>query len=382
MADDALQQEVLALTEALVRRPSVSPRDEGCQALLIERLARAGFAVERMPFGDVSNFYATHGAGEPTLVFAGHTDVVPPGPEDAWRSPPFEPTVRDGFLFGRGTADMKSSLAAMVAAAERFVAAQPNHRGTLAFLVTSDEEAEAVDGTVRVMETLVARGAEIDFCVVGEPSSSERLGDVVRIGRRGSLSGSAVVEGVQGHVAYPQLAVNPIHKAVGALHELAQRRWDEGDEDFPPTTFQVSNINAGTGAGNVVPGELSCQFNFRFSPMQQPAALREAVANAFAAAGADCRIDWKLSGNPFITRGGALTTAIQEAIAAVAGIATQTSTSGGTSDGRFIAPHGAQVVEFGPVNETIHKVNERVRIADLAPLARVYEHVAGALLGS
>ena len=377
---DALQQEVLALTEALVRRPSVSPRDEGCQSVLIERLERIGFAVERMPFGDVSNFWATHGAGEPRLVFAGHTDVVPPGPDDAWQSPPFEPTLRDGFLYGRGAADMKSSLAAMVVAAERFVAAQPRHRGTLAFLITSDEEAEAVDGTVRVVETLTARATRIDFCVVGEPSSSERLGDVVRVGRRGSLSGSAVVQGVQGHVAYPQLAVNPIHHAVGALHDLAQRRWDEGDEDFPPTTFQVSNIDAGAGAGNVVPGELRCQFNFRFSPLQQPAALCAAVEGAFVRAGADCRIDWKLSGNPFITRGGALVATIEEAIAAVTGRTTQTSTSGGTSDGRFIAPSGAQVVEFGPVNETIHKVNERVRIADLAPLALVYEHVAAKLL--
>ena len=375
-----MQQEVLALTEALVQRPSVSPRDEGCQSVLIERLERCGFAIERMPFGDVSNFWATHGAGAPRLVFAGHTDVVPPGPDDAWQSPPFEPTRRDGFLYGRGAADMKSSLAAMVVAAERFVAAQPRHRGTLAFLITSDEEAEAVDGTVRVVETLTARATRIDFCVVGEPSSSERLGDVVRIGRRGSLSGSAVVQGVQGHVAYPQLAVNPIHHAVGALHDLAQRRWDDGDEDFPPTTFQVSNINAGTGAGNVVPGELDCQFNFRFSPLQQPAALCAAVEGAFVRAGADCRIDWKLSGNPFITRGGALVTAVEEAIASVTGVTTQTSTSGGTSDGRFIAPTGAQVVEFGPVNETIHKVNERVRIADLAPMALVYEHVAAKLL--
>ena len=377
---DAVQSEVLALTQALVRQPSVSPNDEGCQALLGERLENAGFAVEPMPFGPVSNFWATHGAGKPTLIFAGHTDVVPPGPLAEWESPPFQPTLRDGFLYGRGAADMKSSLAAMVVATERFVAKHPDHRGTLAFLITSDEEADAVDGTVRVVEALRQRDIDLDFCVVGEPSSSERLGDVVRIGRRGSLSGSAVVKGVQGHVAYPDLANNPIHRAAAALHELANTRWDEGDADFPPTSFQVSNVNAGTGAGNVIPGELTCEFNFRFSPRQQPEALRTAVANTFAKAGADCAIDWRLSGNPFITRGGELIAAVRDAIAETCGIETQTSTSGGTSDGRFIAPAGAQVVEFGPVNATIHKVNERVDVASLGPLAQVYERIAERLL--
>ena len=371
---------MLALTEALVRQPSVSPKDEGCQALLGERLENAGFAVEPMPFGPVSNFWATHGEGKPTLIFAGHTDVVPPGPLAEWESPPFQPTLRDGFLYGRGAADMKSSLAAMVVAAERFVAKHPGHQGTLAFLITSDEEADAVDGTVRVVEALRQRDVDLDFCVVGEPSSSERLGDVVRIGRRGSLSGSTIVKGVQGHVAYPDLANNPIHRAAGALHELANTRWDEGDEDFPPTSFQVSNINAGTGAGNVIPGELVCEFNFRFSPRQQPEALRAAVADAFAKAGANCAIDWRLSGNPFITRGGTLIAAVRSAIAETCGIETQTSTSGGTSDGRFIAPAGAQVVEFGPVNATIHKVNERVDVASLGPLAQVYERIAERLL--
>ena len=379
---DTVQSDVLALTEALVRQPSVSPKDEGCQALLGERLENAGFAVEPMPFGPVSNFWATHGEGKPTLIFAGHTDVVPPGPLAEWESPPFQPTLRDGFLYGRGAADMKSSLAAMVVAAERFVAEHPGHQGTLAFLITSDEEADAVDGTVRVVEALRQRDVDLDFCVVGEPSSSERLGDVVRIGRRGSLSGSAVVKGVQGHVAYPDLADNPIHRAAAALHELANTRWDEGDKDFPPTSFQVSNVNAGTGAGNVIPGELTCEFNFRFSPRQQPEALRAAVANTFAKASADCAIDWRLSGNPFITRGGALIAAVRNAIAETCGIETRTSTSGGTSDGRFIAPAGAQVVEFGPVNATIHKVNERVDVASLGPLAQVYEQIAERLLAS
>ena len=375
-------EQVLAFTEALIERPSVSPDDCGCQELMLERLAKSGFECERMRFGDVDNFWATHGAGRggEQLIFAGHTDVVPTGPPADWVSPPFEPTIRDGFLYGRGAADMKSSLAAMLVAAERFVAKHPDHPGTLAFLVTSDEEADAVDGTVRVVETLRRRGVELGCCVVGEPSSTACVGDVVRVGRRGSLSGVATVSGVQGHVAYPHLAVNPIHKAAAALSDLAAKRWDDGDDDFPATTFQVSNIHAGTGAGNVIPGELECRFNFRFNPRQTPEQLQAAVARAFAAAGADCKIEWRLSGLPFITRGGALIAAAKQAIAAVAGIHTQTSTSGGTSDGRFIAPAGAQVVELGPVNDTIHKVDERVAVADLGPLMRMYEQIAEALL--
>ncbi len=377
-SEDALTREVLALTEALIERPSVSPRDHGCQELLIERLRGAGFAVERLRFGAVDNFWATHGDGEPRLVFAGHTDVVPSGPEREWRSPPFQPTIRDGLLYGRGAADMKSGLAAMVVAAERFVAEHPGHRGSAAFLVTSDEEAEAVDGTARVVDALTERGVKLDYCVVGEPSSTARLGDVIRIGRRGSLSGAVRVNGVQGHVAYPDQAVNPIHGAVAALGELVATRWDEGDDDFPPTSFQISNIGAGTGVGNVIPGELDCHFNFRFSPRRTPDSLRAAVARAFVAT--DHEIQWRLSGMPFITRGGRLITAVRKAIAAVAGIDTQTSTSGGTSDGRFIAPAGAEVVELGPVNATIHKLNERVALADLAPLARMYEQILGHLL--
>ena len=379
---DTHAEAVLALAEALIERPSVSPCDCGCQELLLARLAKCGFACERMRFGEVDNFWATHGAGDAgqQLIFAGHTDVVPAGPPEDWTSPPFKPTIRDGFLYGRGAADMKSSLAAMVVAAERFVANHPDHPGTLAFLVTSDEEADAVDGTVRVVGTLCERGVALGCCVVGEPSSTTRLGDTVRIGRRGSLSGVATVVGVQGHVAYPHLAVNPIHVAAAALHDLTSRCWDDGDDDFPPTTFQISNIHAGTGAGNVIPGVLECRFNFRFNPRQTPELLQAAVARAFADAGADCSIEWRLSGLPFITRRGALIAATQQAIASVAGLDVQTSTSGGTSDGRFIAPAGAQVVELGPVNDTIHKVDERVRVADLGPLAHMYERIAELLL--
>lgn len=376
-------EDVLALTEAMVARPSVSPDDAGCQELLVARLEAAGFAVERMRFGAVDNFWATHSSGPgsrvrgggPLLVFAGHTDVVPSGPPESWSSPPFEPTIRDGFLYGRGAADMKASLAAMVVAAERFVAASPGHPGCIGFLVTSDEEADAVDGTVRVVETLQRRGVGIDYCVVGEPSSTARVGDVIRVGRRGSLGGIAKVEGVQGHVAHPDQAVNPIHSAARALNALAGTAWDDGDADFPPTSFQVSNIHAGTGAANVIPGELTCAFNFRFNPRQTPAGLKVEVERAFAAAGARPRFDWQLSGMPFITRGGKLLDAIRQAVVSVTGLETRTSTSGGTSDGRFLAPTGAEVVELGPVNETIHQVDERVSVADLAPLSRMYEAI-------
>lgn len=381
--DLALTADVLALTEALIARPSVSPEDGGCQDLLIARLERVGFAVERMRFGPVDNFWAERAGADrtaPRLVFAGHTDVVPPGPLTDWDSPPFQPTRRDGHLYGRGAADMKSSLAAMVAAAERFVTAHPDHLGGLAFLVTSDEEDLAVDGTRRVVDALIDRGERLDYCVVGEPSSSACLGDVVRVGRRGSLNGVAKVRGVQGHVAYPDQAVNPIHAAARALRHLVEVRWDDGDDDFPPTSFQVSNISAGTGASNVVPGELECRFNFRFNPTQTPDGLQAAVADAFRAADADCELNWRLSGLPFITRGGELIDAVREAIEAVTGTTTVTSTSGGTSDGRFIAPTGAEVVEVGPVNATIHKRNERVAVADLAPLARIYERVMANLL--
>ena len=384
LASEPLAEDVLELTRALIARPSVSPKDGGCQELLMERLRRVGFRTEPMRFGAVDNFWATHrgrgGDATPCVVFAGHTDVVPPGPESAWRSPPFAPTIDGEYLYGRGAADMKSSLAAMVCAAERFAGKHPNHRGTLAFLITSDEEAEAVDGTARVVAALSERGERIDHCVVGEPSSHARLGDVIRVGRRGSLSGVATVHGVQGHVAYPEQADNPIHRAASALQALSAMRWDDGDESFPATSFQVSNIHAGTGAANVVPGRLECQFNFRFSPRATPQALRRTVEQAFAASGARCEVAWHLSGLPFITRGGALIEAVKAAIEEVTGVATRESTSGGTSDGRFIAPTGAEVVELGPVNDTIHKTNERVRVADLAILARIYERIMERLL--
>ncbi len=377
-----LTDEVAALTRALVARASVSPDDAGCQEVLIERLEGVGFAVERMRFGDVDNFWAVHPGAHrdradagPTLVFAGHTDVVPSGPVDSWSSPPFEPAVRDGFLYGRGSADMKSSLAAMVVAAERFVANHSHHRGCLGFLVTSDEEADAVDGTVRVVEELARRSVGIDYCVVGEPSSSARVGDVIRVGRRGSFGGTATVKGIQGHVAYPEQAVNPIHLAARALGTLLDTTWDDGDADFPPTSFQVSNVRAGTGAGNVIPGRFECAFNFRFNPKQSPDALQAAVERAFEGAGAVAEFDWRLSGMPFITQGGRLIEAVREAVTHVVGLETLTSTSGGTSDGRFIAPTGAEVVELGPVNATIHQVDERVALADLAPLCRIYETI-------
>lgn len=300
LAPEPLARDVLELTRALIARPSVSPEDGGCQDLLMERLRQAGFRTEPMRFGAVDNFWATHrgGGGDaaPCLAFAGHTDVVPPGPESAWRSPPFVPTIDGEYLYGRGAADMKSSLAAMVCAAERFAGKHPNHRGKLAFLITSDEEAEAVDGTVRVVAALGERGQRIDHCVVGEPSSHARLGDVIRVGRRGSLSGLATVHGVQGHVAYPEQADNPIHRAASALHALSAMRWHDGDESFPATSFQVSNLHAGTGAANVVPGRLECQFNFRFSPHTTPQALQRTVEQAFAASGARCEVAWHLSG--------------------------------------------------------------------------------------
>ena len=379
---NSLTDEVLALTQALVERPSVSPDDAGCQELLIDRLEDAGFGVQRMRFGEVDNFWAVHPGADPgaaipkpRLVFAGHTDVVPSGPVEAWSSPPFQSTVRDGFLYGRGAADMKSSLAAMVVAAERFVANYPRHAGCLGFLVSSDEEADAVDGTVRVVEELQRRGVGIDYCVVGEPSSTARVGDVIRVGRRGSFGATATVKGIQGHVAYPDQAVNPIHSTARALGTLVDTTWDEGDGDFPPTSFQVSNIKAGTGAGNVIPGACECSFNFRFNPQQTTDGLKAAVKRAFEAVGADAEFDWRLSGMPFITRGGKLIDVVRQAIADVAGFETRTSTSGGTSDGRFIAPTGAEVVELGPVNETIHQVDERVAVTDLAPLSRIYEAI-------
>ena len=374
--------DALALTQELIRRASVSPEDGGCQALMIERLARLGFAVERLPFGPVENFWATRGAaGEPTLCFAGHTDVVPPGPPEAWDSDPFVPVIRAGLLYGRGAADMKSGLAAMVTATEAFVAARPRHRGRIAYLITSDEEGPSVDGTRRVVETLKARQERIDWCLVGEPSSEVEFGDTVKIGRRGSLSGRLTVHGVQGHVAYPTRAENPVHSLAPALAELCARSWDAGDEHFEPTTFQVSNLNAGTGAPNVVPGELKARFNLRFSPVQTVDSLERTVLEILDRHRVRYTLDWFVSGLPFYTPPGPLSAAVVAAVAAVAGRAPKLSTGGGTSDGRFIAPLGAQVIELGVVNRTIHQVNEHVRVEDIGLLERAYAGVLERLLG-
>lgn len=371
---------ILDLTRELIRRVSVTPDDAGCQALIAERLAPAGFTIEHLRYGEIDNLWATHGGDGPVLVFLGHTDVVPSGPLEAWTSPPFEPTVRDGCLYGRGAADMKSGVAAMVIALEEFVRARPDHAGTLALLLTSDEEGHAVDGVRRVADEFRRRGQRIDFCVVGEPSSKKHLGDLIRVGRRGSLTGRLVVRGVQGHVAYPDLARNPIHALAPALADLAATRWDEGNEAFPPTSFQVSNLNAGTGADNVIPGELRAVFNFRFGTASTAQSLHERVEAILRAHGVDFGIDWWMSGEPFLTRAGALRDATVAAIREHCGIEPELSTGGGTSDGRFIAPLGAEVVELGPVNASIHQVDECVALDELERLPGLYRAIAERLL--
>jgi succinyl-diaminopimelate desuccinylase len=372
--------DALELTRALIACPSVTPADAGCQALMTERLAASGFRIETLQFGSVTNLWARRGDAGPVLCFAGHTDVVPTGPLEEWRSDPFTPVIRDGVLYGRGAADMKSGLAAMVTATEEFVAAHPDHRGSIAFLITSDEEGPSVDGTKRVVEALKARGETIDWCIVGEPSSGQRVGDTIKIGRRGSLSGRLTVHGVQGHVAYPQLAENPVHTLAPALAELTARTWDAGDAFFQPTTFQISNLNAGTGAPNVIPGELKARFNLRYSPVQTVEALKKTVEDILARHGVRHTIEWYVSGEPFYTPPGELSQAAVDAISAVTGAAPQLSTGGGTSDGRFIAPLGAQVVELGVTNATIHKVNECVRIEEIGLLHRMYRGVLDRLL--
>ena len=372
--------DALELTRALIACPSVTPADAGCQALMTERLAASGFRIETLQFGSVTNLWARRGDAGPVLCFAGHTDVVPTGPLEEWRSDPFTPVIRDGVLYGRGAADMKSGLAAMVTATEEFVAAHPDHRGSIAFLITSDEEGPSVDGTKRVVEALKARGETIDWCIVGEPSSGQRVGDTIKIGRRGSLSGRLTVHGVQGHVAYPQLAENPVHTLAPALAELTARTWDAGDAFFQPTTFQISNLNAGTGAPNVIPGELKARFNLRYSPVQTVEALKKTVEDILARHGVRHTIEWYVSGEPFYTPPGELSQAAVDAITAVTGTAPQLSTGGGTSDGRFIAPLGAQVVELGVTNATIHKVNECVRIEEIDLLHRMYRGVLDRLL--
>ncbi|WP_068860213.1 succinyl-diaminopimelate desuccinylase [Perlucidibaca aquatica] len=370
----------LKFTLDLIREPSVTPFDADCQTLMIRRLEAIGFRIERLRFGDVDNFWARRGDQAPVFCFAGHTDVVPTGPIEQWKIPPFEPRIEDGMLTGRGAADMKGSLAAMVVACERFVAAHPDHRGSIAYLITSDEEGVAVDGTVRVVETLEARQEKIDWCLVGEPSSTAQVGDVIKNGRRGSLGGILTVHGRQGHVAYPHLADNPIHRALPALAELAAETWDHGNEFFPATSFQISNINAGTGANNVIPGDLEVVFNFRFSTELTETQLRERTESVLQRHGLNYTLNWKLSGHPFLTPRGDLVDAAVTAIKQVTGRDTELSTSGGTSDGRFIAPTGAQVVELGPVNKTIHQINECVSANDLDTLTDIYEQLLKKLL--
>ena len=372
---------VLTLARDLISRPSVTPEDAGCQRMMADYLSRLGFSIEPMVFNDTTNLWARRGSEGPLFCFAGHTDVVPPGPLDKWDSPPFEPTIRDGLLYGRGAADMKGSLAAMLVAVERFVTAHPDHQGSIAFLITSDEEGPFINGTPKVVETLEARNEKITWCLVGEPSSTRLLGDVVKNGRRGSITGDLLVKGIQGHVAYPHLGRNPIHQAAPALAELASTVWDQGNAFFPPTSFQIPNISAGTGASNVIPGELQVQFNFRFSTELTAEQIKERVRTILDRHGLEYDLTWTLSGHPFLTSTGDLVEATVAAIEEVQGFRPELSTSGGTSDGRFIAPTGAQVIELGPLNATIHKLNECVKVADLDTLADVYTAILRRLLG-
>jgi len=371
---------VLALTEDLIRRPSVTPLDEGCQQLMADRLSVLGFDIESMFFEDTLNLWARRGHGKPLFCFAGHTDVVPTGPLEQWDSPPFEPEIRDGLLYGRGTADMKGSLAAMIVATERFLAQNPTLTGDIAFLITSDEEGPFINGTKRVIETLEARQEKISWCLVGEPSSTNQVGDVIKNGRRGSLTGYLKIKGVQGHVAYPHLVDNPIHKAAPALAALSSEIWDQGNAFFPATSFQISNIHAGTGATNVVPGELSLTFNFRYSTEVTAEQLQQRVLALLDQHQLTYEIEWVLNGLPFLTDRGRLVEAAVKAVRQVQGFETSLETTGGTSDGRFIAPTGAQVVELGPCNGTIHKINEHVRVADLELLTDMYEAILWHLL--
>jgi len=372
--------QTLELTQNLMARRSVTPADEGCQDVMIGRLEALGFRIERLRYGNVDNFWARRGTDGPVFCFAGHTDVVPTGPLEEWKSDPFVPSVRDGYLFGRGAADMKSGLAAMVTATEAFVTAHPRHKGSIAYLITSDEEGPSVDGTKRVVETLAARHERIDWCIVGEPSSEQKIGDTIKVGRRGSFSGRLTVHGVQGHVAYPQLAENPVHTLAPALAELTSRVWDQGNEHFQPTTFQVSNLNAGTGAPNVIPGELKARFNLRYSPVQTQEGLKEIVEGILRKHGVRYTLEWYVSGEPFYTVPGVLSDAVSSAIEDITGGRPKLSTGGGTSDGRFIAPLGAQVVELGVVNTTIHKVNECVSLGDIDVLHTMYLHTLRNLL--
>jgi succinyl-diaminopimelate desuccinylase len=376
----SLDSDSIELARALIRRPSVTPDDAGCQAVIADLLGAAGFTVEPLRFGEVDNLWAHRGQGEPSLVFAGHTDVVPPGPEAEWLAPPFEARIENGLLKGRGAADMKGSLAAMIVAALRFVERHPDHPGSIGFLLTSDEEGAADDGTIKVMEALAQRGELFRHCIVGEPSSSRRLGDTVRIGRRGSLSGIMTVRGIQGHVAYPLEADNPMHAIARFIAAVTREPIDAGNRDFPPTTFQMVYIHSDAGAVNVVPGELSCRFNFRYSTQWNQQTLAAWAEDKLKAAGVDYAIRWRNAGQPFLTERGKLTEAVTAAVHQETGIEPELSTSGGTSDGRFIAPYGIDVVEVGPINKTIHKVNEEVAIDDLKTLERIYLSIAERML--
>jgi len=377
-----LKNETLELAKALIARKSVTPADAGCQQLIIERLVPLGFRPEVLVYGDVTNLLIRHGEAKPLVVLAGHTDVVPPGPLEKWNTDPFVPTVVDGKLFGRGAADMKTSIAAFVVAAEQFVRAHPAHPGSIALLITSDEEGPSVDGTVRVVEELKRRGETIDYCIVGEPSSVEKFGDTIKNGRRGSLTARLVVEGVQGHVAYPHRVRNPVHLAAPALAEMAAAAWDRGNEYFPPTTWQVSNIHAGTGAQNITPGSLQVDFNFRFSTESTPESLKARVKEILDRHGLEYRIDWVQGGKPFLTKRGRLVETLTRVVREVSGVTPEVNCTGGTSDGRFIFDICPEVAEFGPVNRSIHKVNEAVALEEIEPLAEVYRRALEELLGT
>ncbi|MDH3645327.1 MAG: succinyl-diaminopimelate desuccinylase [Gammaproteobacteria bacterium] len=372
--------DVVELAGELIRRRSITPDDDGCQQLIADRLDALGFIIEDMPFGEVSNLWARRGNVDPIFCFAGHTDVVPTGPLENWQSDPFEPVIRDDHLYGRGSADMKGSIAAMLLATEGFVRAKPGHAGSLAFLITSDEEGDAVDGTKRVVDTLKQRGTQIQYCLVGEPGSASQLGDTVRVGRRGSLHGHLRVLGVQGHVAYPDRADNPIHSVAPAITDLCAETWDEGNDHFPPTTLQISNLQAGTGADNVIPGVLDAQFNFRFSTSVTVAELKERVHAVIDRHDLDYNIEWRVGGEPFLSTQGKLVDAVRSSIQELCGHDTVLSTGGGTSDGRFIATTGAEVVELGPINASIHKVDEHVSVADLEKLVSIYQGILERIL--
>ncbi|MFW5442782.1 MAG: succinyl-diaminopimelate desuccinylase [Methylococcaceae bacterium] len=372
--------ETLALLQDLISRESVTPKDAGCQDVLVERLCKLGFKEERLNFADTQNIWLRRGQAKPLLTFLGHTDVVPPGPLELWDSPPFEPTIRNGQLYGRGAADMKGGIACFVTAVERFIAQHSDHQGSIAVMITSDEEGIATNGVVKVVEVLEQRNEKIDWCLVGEPSSDKKIADVIRVGRRGSLCAKLTIHGIQGHVAYPEIADNPIHSFTPALKQLTEEVWDHGNQFFPPTSLQVSNINSGTGAENIIPGHVEVQFNLRFCTELDEQTIKQRTAAIFDQYDFKYNLQWRLSGNPFLTDKGELIDAAHSAIRKVTGIETQDDTGGGTSDGRFIAPTGAQVIELGPLNESIHKINENVAVEDLEVLSHIYENILIELL--